>query len=127
MLMINNNTNIDTIKPEFSNDKNVSIGLSLINPESIKDPGINVDSHYRFEKEENFDPTDIKWKFFGSPREIAVYTDGTVDILYGMEHAFGYIVSLSDSYMVFDICHGLVIERVYSDYDYDDTDDSLTE
>lgn len=102
------------------------MSLSLVNPDSIVDLGISVDSQYRFENEENFNPLDIKWKFFGSPREIVVYESGKVEILYGLEHAFGFIVSTENSYVIYDILYGLLIERVYSDYDYD-FNDSLSE
>lgn len=126
-----NDNKLETILQNVNNkSNNKSSGLSLINPDTIIDKGINVDSNYRLESENNFDSKNIKWKFFGSPREIAVYSDGSIDVLYGLDHSFGYIVSISDSNLVYDICYGLIIQRVYSDYDYEDqfiSDDSFNE
>ena len=44
-----------TIKSDFR--------LSIINLKILKDPGINVDSQYKYEKEKCFNSRKIAWKF----------------------------------------------------------------
>jgi hypothetical protein len=128
---LSNDENLDINKiclNEISNNKHVETCLSLINPDTIEDLGISVDSDYRFQQEENFNPDKIAWKFYGSPREFIVYSDGQVEYKYGLNHSFGYIVSVLDCYIIYDVLYGLIIERVYSDYDYtDEIDDSFSD
>ena len=91
--------------------------LSIINPNKLKDPGIKVDSQYRFEKEELFDHDDVKWMFYGSPYKHKVIKGGEIETKYGFEYSFGYIELIDDPNIRYDVINGLLIIRIDSDLD----------
>ncbi len=91
--------------------------LSIINPNTLKDPGIKVDSQYRFDKEELFDNDNIKWIFYGEPYKHQVNSEGSVETKYGLEYSFGYIELIDNPNIKYDVIYGLLIERINSDLD----------
>lgn len=96
------------------------MSLSIVNPVKLKDPGINVDFNYKYENEPSFDPNNITWIFYGLPYEHIVFNDGSIKTKYGFEHSYGYIESVFNPDIKYDVLYGILINRVYSDLDLDD-------
>ena len=93
--------------------------LSIINPIELKETGINVDSQYRFEKEDLFNPKDITWVFYGNPYEHVIVDNSKIETKYGFEHSWGYIESIKNPNIKYDVLYGLLINRVDTDLDDD--------
>lgn len=93
------------------------LSLSIINPSEIKDPGINVDSQYRFEEEELFEPNKIKWIFYGKSYEYITLENGNTEWKYGFNHALGHIESIDFPSVKYDVIHGMLIDRIESNLD----------
>ena len=86
--------------------------LSIINPVKLKDIGINVDFKYRLDNEELFDPENITWIFYGLPYEHIIIDNGSVETKYGFSHSYGYIESITNSNIKFDVLYGMLINRI---------------
>lgn len=98
--------------------------LSIINPVKLIDTGTNVDSNYKYEKEELFNPNDITWIFYGSPYEHIVLDNGNIETKYGFKHSCGYIESIKNSRIKYDILFGIIIDRIDSNYISDSESES---
>jgi hypothetical protein len=99
------------------------MSLSIVNPLVLKDPGISVDSNYKYENDSSFNPCNITWIFYGTPYEHVVFNNGSIETKYGFEHSLGYIELVSNPDIKYDVLYGILINRVYSDLD-DYTSDS---
>jgi hypothetical protein len=95
------------------------MSLSIINPATLKDIGINVDSNYKYENDELFNPNDVKWIFYGCPYEYIILNNGSIETKYGFEHSWGYIESISNPNIKYDILYGMLINRIDFDSDFD--------
>jgi hypothetical protein len=100
------------------------VTLSIINPADLKDPGIYVDSNYNYETEILFNPDDIKWMFYGSPYQHFILNGGGIKVKYGFKYSWGYIKSISNPNIKYDVIYGLLIDRIDSDLDIDYSSDS---
>ena len=103
------------------------MSLSIINPSTLKDLGINVDSNYKYENDELFNPNDVTWIFYGCPYEYIVLNDGSIETKYGLDHSWGYIESISNPNIKYDIIYGILINRIDFDYNSDSDSDSDTD
>ena len=107
--------------------------LSLINPSQLKDPGIYVDNNLNFENETCYNPTQIKWIFYGIPYEHIIHLNGSIESKYGIEHSIGHVVSIENYDIKYDLLYGMWIERVeiineeYFDISSSDSDVSESE
>jgi len=98
--------------------------LQLLNPKILKESEIYVDSKYNFENEQDFDSKNLVWIFYGNAYNYKLNNDGIYQINYGLNYSWGYLESLNNPNIKYDVIYGLLIPRInVSDDNYESSDD----
>lgn len=87
--------------------------LSIINPKNIKEDPLFLDKNFVFNFENDFNPNQIHWEFYGYPSDLTKK-------FVGFDYSLGYIISISNSNIKYGVIHGLIVEFVESDYDFNE-------